>query len=67
MAKKKARKKVSSTQEKRATMPVRLDLPLIDYERLERCARKRGLSRASYARQAVMDWMNRDDPQREEK
>ncbi len=38
----------------RSRRPVRLDLAPADHERLERCARERDLSMASYARQAVL-------------
>jgi hypothetical protein len=35
-------------------MAVRLELPIGDYRRLERQARKLGLTKASYARMIVM-------------
>jgi hypothetical protein len=40
---------------------VRLDLSEADHERLERCARDRGLTMASYARQAVLAAMRADE------
>jgi hypothetical protein len=61
MAKKKAAKKMQAVQEERALKPIRLGLPPADYERLERCARERGLSLASYARQAVLAAIKADE------
>jgi hypothetical protein len=40
---------------------VRLDLTPTDHARLERCARDRGLNRASYARQAVLERIKADE------
>jgi hypothetical protein len=59
MAKKRA-KKVNTLTEKSAR-PVRLDLSETDHERLERCAKERGLNKASYARQAVLERIKADE------
>ena len=40
---------------------VRLDLTEADHERLERCARERGLTMASYARMAVLERIKTDE------
>jgi hypothetical protein len=40
---------------------VRLDLTLPDHQRLAAQARKRGLSNASYARQAVLERIEADE------
>jgi hypothetical protein len=60
---KKAPKKMQAVQEPKAVkaIPVRLDLPPADHERLERCARERGLSKSSYARQAVLERIKADE------
>ncbi len=60
MARKRA-KPVQAVQEEKVTKPVRLDLSATDYERLERCAKIRGLTRASYARMAVLDLIRADE------
>jgi hypothetical protein len=60
MAKAKA-KKTNATAEKPALKSVRLQLPEPDHDRLERCARRRGLNLASYARQAVLAQIRRDE------
>jgi len=54
MAKKKA-PKVNIVQVEKSARPVRLDSSEPDHERLERCAKERGLNKASYARQAVLE------------
>jgi hypothetical protein len=61
MAKKKRAAKVEATKEERATRPVRLDLSPTDHERLERCARRLGLSKSSYARMAVLERIRADE------
>jgi hypothetical protein len=70
MAKKRTEKKdVGATAEmetrvppkRRLANPVRLDLSDRDYARLEQLAERRGLNKASYARQAVMFYMKRDE------
>ncbi len=40
---------------------VRLDLRPDDFERLDLCAQRRGLSKASYARMAVLDLVRADE------
>lgn len=60
MAKKQA-KKVQTVQDEKATRPVRLDLPVSDVERLEKVARARGLNKAAYARQAVLEKIKEDE------
>lgn len=60
MAKKRV-KKVSTVQEEKVMRPVRLDLSEADHERLERLASERGLSKASYARMAVLERMKTDE------
>lgn len=57
MAKKKAPMPVATTKKKaprRSGTPVRLDLRPEDMERLERVSQARGLSKASFARMAVL-------------
>jgi hypothetical protein len=60
MARKQA-KKVQATQPIRTGRPVRLDLTDEDHERLERQAKRRGLSKASYARMAVLERLEADE------
>jgi hypothetical protein len=52
---------MNATAEKPALKAVRLQLPESDHERLERCARERGLNLASYARQAVLEKIKADE------
>jgi hypothetical protein len=61
MAKIKAKAKMNAVQTEKAARPVRLDLSETDHERLERCARERGLNKASYARQAVLEKIKADE------
>jgi hypothetical protein len=62
MAKKKpGAKNVIATQEERTAKAVRLDLTPADYARLERCARRRGLTKASFARMAVLALLEREE------
>jgi hypothetical protein len=64
MAKAKAKKgasRMATVQTERVVRPVRLDLSEADHERLERLARERGLNKASYARQAVLERMRADE------
>ena len=64
MAKAKTKKgasRMTAVQTERAVRPVRLDLSETDHERLERLARERGLNKASYARQAVLERMRADE------
>jgi hypothetical protein len=60
MARKRA-KKVTTTQQERVGRPVRLDLTEEVHDRLERQASKLGLSKASYARMAVMERLQADE------
>ncbi len=60
MAKKQV-KKVQAVQAERETRPVRLDLLIADVERLEVVARARGLNKAAYARQAVLEKIKADE------
>jgi hypothetical protein len=63
MAKKQAGKKkvITTTKEEKSAKPVRLDLSPVDYERLETRARERGLTKSSYARQAVLEKIKADE------
>ncbi len=61
MVVKKAKKRVSAKPAARTARPVRLDLSEADHERLEACAKARGLNKASYARQAVLERMKADE------
>jgi hypothetical protein len=63
MAKVKTKKgaKMNALQTEKAARPVRLDLSESDHQRLERCARERGLNKASYARQAVLEKIKADE------
>jgi hypothetical protein len=58
---KKAAKKVITTQQVRSGRPVRLDMSEADHKRMERLATERGLSKASYARMAVLKQMKTDE------
>jgi hypothetical protein len=60
MAKKRANK-VEAVQAQRTSKPIRLDLPPDDFERLERCAKKKGLTKSSYARMAVLEYIRADE------
>jgi hypothetical protein len=48
-------KRRNAVQDEKAARPVRLDLSDTDHVRLERCAQERGLSKASFARMAVLE------------
>lgn len=61
MAKKRAVKKMDAVSAEKATRPVRLDLTVADHERLERCARRYGLSKSSYVRMALFERMESDE------
>lgn len=65
MAKKTARKpkEVTVVKELRLVKGVRLDLSPTDHERLERIARGRGLTMASYARMVLLERMKADEGQ----
>jgi hypothetical protein len=61
---KKAKKGGKKVRAKEATRPVRLDLAVADCLRLEDCARRKGLSMASYARMAVLEAIRKDEAER---
>jgi hypothetical protein len=64
MAKKKVEVKVEATASKpkgRNVKPIRLDVSPNDYERASACAEARGLTLASYARMALLDFLKRDE------
>ena len=61
MAKKKAAPKVSPVAEVRTTKPIRLDLPLADHKRIERSAKRFGLSKSAYVRQALFKQLEADE------
>jgi hypothetical protein len=58
---KKGAKKVIATHEERLTKPVRLDLTPTDHERLDRQARRRGLTMASYARMVILERLENEE------
>lgn len=58
---KKSPKKAIAVEPERMGRPVRLDLSETDHERLERCAREKGLNKASYARMAVLERLRADE------
>ncbi len=49
------------TQAQRAARPVRPDHSETDHESLILCAKERGLNKASYARQAVLEKIKSDE------
>jgi hypothetical protein len=49
------------TAERPTKKPIRLDLAPTDHARLERCARDRGLTKAAFARQAVLERIRADE------
>jgi hypothetical protein len=51
----------SAKTSKRSVKGVRLDFSSADHERLKHCAKERGLSMASYARQAVLAMIRSDE------
>jgi hypothetical protein len=51
----------ASPPKKRTGIAVRLEIPPRDHERLSRLARERGLTLASYARQALYERMKDDE------
>jgi hypothetical protein len=61
MAKRKAAPKVSTVAEERATKPIRLDLPVPDHKRIERSAKRFGLSKSAYVRQALFERLEADE------
>ena len=54
MAKKRA-SKPEPAKDQRSGKPVRLDLAVEDFERLERCARRKGLTKSAFSRMAVLE------------
>lgn len=52
-----------SDEPESSTKPVRLVLPAAEHERLERCARRIGLSMSSCARMAVLRWLQAEEAQ----
>lgn len=61
MAKRKAAPKVNTVAAERATKPIRLDLPLPDHKRIERSAKRFGLSKSAYVRQALFKQLEADE------
>jgi hypothetical protein len=61
---KKSRKGGRKVRTKEVTKSVRLDLTVADCARLEECARRKGLSMASYARMAVLEAIRKDETER---
>ena len=67
---KKSSKPMNAVKERKRLTPTlvkaapRLDLSEGDHERLEQCARERGLTMASYARMAVLERMKTDEGSR---
>jgi hypothetical protein len=64
MAKRQEKKVIatkSQAKRPRTAVAVRLDMTPRDAERLERCARAKGLSRASYARMATLERIKADE------
>ncbi len=58
---KKAAKKVTATQEETAIKAVRLDLTATDHARLDRQAKKRGLTKASYSRMIILEKLDEEE------
>jgi hypothetical protein len=52
---------VNATQEARAAKPVRLDLAAADHDRLEKQARRRGLTKASCVRMVILEWLEEQE------
>jgi hypothetical protein len=52
---------VEAMEVERATRPVRLDLTIEDHERLERCAKRYGISKSSYVRMKLFKGMESDE------
>ncbi len=60
MAKKEV-KQVNATQAEPTTKAVRLDLTMKDHARLDRQAKKRGLTKASYSRMVLLEKLDEED------
>jgi len=58
---KKNAKRVGRILTSKGLKPVRLALSETDHKRLDRVARERGLNKASYARQAVLERLKSDE------
>lgn len=58
---KKETKKMTATQDEVATKAVRLDLTATDHARLDRQARKRGLTKASYSRMIILEKLDEEE------
>jgi hypothetical protein len=61
---KKSAKKMDVAEKVKVLKAVRLELSPVDHERLEQCARERGLNMASYARMAVLERIKADEAAR---
>lgn len=63
MTRKKVEEVVQATTRPRArnTKPIRLDVSPSDYDRASVMAEARGLTLASYARMAMLDFLKRDE------
>jgi hypothetical protein len=60
-----AKVQATATPRKRVGKAVRLDLTPRDHQRLERAARARGLTMASYARMTLLERLKTDDEAKE--
>jgi hypothetical protein len=63
----KGKKKTPAPSKDRLVQGVRLDLAPTDHDRLKSAARRRGLTMASYARMAVLERLETDQPRGGEK
>lgn len=61
MAKRKADPKVQAVADETVTKPIRLDLSLADHERIERSAKRFGLSKSAYVRMALFKQLEADE------
>jgi len=59
----KSKRQAKAAREERLVKGVRLDLSPANHKRLERCARERGLTMASYARMALLERLKTDEGQ----
>lgn len=57
----KSPKRSALSKDRRSGRPVRLDLAPADHERLARAAKARGLTKAAFARQAVLAAIKADN------
>ena len=58
---KRGAKPVNATREEKMVKAVRLDLTPTDHERLDRQARRRGLTKASCARMVILEWLEEQE------